>query len=107
MLQASVQQLSAAQRLGEMLSGLGYPRERNLLLINQYDRKTATLGLEVFKDKLGIMPTCVLPPDRLHVANIASMTEQTNAASRSNAEAAGQLKLLSEALRDAVNYFKV
>jgi len=42
-----------------------------------------------------------------HVANIASMTEQTNAASRSNAEAAGQLKLLSEALRDAVNYFKV
>jgi len=66
-LQASVQQLSAAQRLGEMLSGLGYPRERNLLLINQYDRKTATLGLEVFKDKLGIMPTCVLPPDRLHV----------------------------------------
>lgn len=42
-----------------------------------------------------------------HVANIASMTEQTNAASRSNAEAAGQLKRLSEALRDAVHYFKV
>lgn len=42
-----------------------------------------------------------------HVANIASMTEQTNAASRSNADAANQLKLLSERLRDAVNYFKV
>lgn len=62
-LQPSLQQLSAAQRLIEILSSLGYERERNLLLINQYNRKTATIGLDVFHDKLGVKPVCELPPD--------------------------------------------
>ncbi len=42
-----------------------------------------------------------------HVENIASMTEETNAATESNAEAARQLKELAGKLRGAVAYFKV
>ena len=42
-----------------------------------------------------------------HVENIASMTEETNAATQSNAEAAEQLKLLAGRLRGTVAYFKV
>ncbi|WP_036666600.1 methyl-accepting chemotaxis protein [Paludibacterium yongneupense] len=42
-----------------------------------------------------------------HVANIASMTEQTNAASRNNAEASQRLRDLSNELQQAVDYFKV
>lgn len=42
-----------------------------------------------------------------HVENIASMTEETNAATQSNAEAAEQLKGLAHQLRGAVAYFKV
>ena len=42
-----------------------------------------------------------------HVENIASMTEETNAATQSNAEAAEQLKGLAGQLRRAVAYFKV
>jgi methyl-accepting chemotaxis protein len=43
----------------------------------------------------------------LHVADIASMTEKSNQASQGNADAASELKALSEDLREAVNYFKV
>ena len=42
-----------------------------------------------------------------HVENIASMTEQTNAATENNAEAARQLKELAGQLRGTVAYFKV
>ncbi|TCJ11809.1 methyl-accepting chemotaxis protein [Parasulfuritortus cantonensis] len=42
-----------------------------------------------------------------HVENIASMTEQTNAATQSNAEAADQLKELAGRLQKSVAYFKV
>ncbi len=42
-----------------------------------------------------------------HVENIASMTEETNAATQSNAEAADQLKALAGKLREDVAYFKV
>ncbi len=42
-----------------------------------------------------------------HVENIASMTEETNAATQSNAEAAEQLKGLAAKLQAAVAYFKV
>ena len=42
-----------------------------------------------------------------HVENIASMTEETDAAARSNAEAAEQLKKLAEKLKAAVSYFRV
>ena len=41
------------------------------------------------------------------MAGMASLTEQTNAAARGNAEAAEQLQALSGTLRDAVNDFKV
>jgi len=41
-----------------------------------------------------------------HVENIASMTEETNAATRSNAEAAGQLKTLATKLQEELAYFK-
>jgi methyl-accepting chemotaxis protein len=41
-----------------------------------------------------------------HVENIASMTEETNAATRSNAEAAGQLKVLATRLQEELAYFK-
>ncbi|WP_281661811.1 methyl-accepting chemotaxis protein [Microvirgula aerodenitrificans] len=41
------------------------------------------------------------------MAGMASLTEQTNAAARGNAEAAEQLQALSGTLREAVNYFKV
>ena len=42
-----------------------------------------------------------------HVENIASMTEETNAATQNNAEAAEQLKALAGKLQEAVAYFKV
>jgi methyl-accepting chemotaxis protein len=42
-----------------------------------------------------------------HVETIASMTEQTNAATRSNADAAQQLQALAKQLQEAVAYFKV
>jgi methyl-accepting chemotaxis protein len=42
-----------------------------------------------------------------HVENIASMTEQTNAATMNNAEAAEQLQGLAGKLRGAVAYFRV
>ncbi|MBE2259719.1 MAG: cache domain-containing protein [Rhodobacteraceae bacterium] len=42
-----------------------------------------------------------------HVQNIASMTEESDAATRSNAEAAEQLKGLAGRLQAAVSYFKV
>jgi methyl-accepting chemotaxis protein len=42
-----------------------------------------------------------------HVENIASMTEETNAATQSNAEAADQLKTLASRLQGDVAYFKV
>ena len=42
-----------------------------------------------------------------HVETIATMTEQTNAATQSNAEAAGQLKELADKLRADVAYFQV
>jgi len=42
-----------------------------------------------------------------HVANIASMTEQTNAASRNNAEASQRLRDLSAELQQAVDFFKI
>jgi methyl-accepting chemotaxis protein len=42
-----------------------------------------------------------------HVENIASMTEETNAATQNNAEAAAQLKELAGRLQAAVAYFKV
>jgi methyl-accepting chemotaxis protein len=41
-----------------------------------------------------------------HVETIASMTEETNAATRSNAEAADQLKALATKLQDDLAYFK-
>ena len=41
-----------------------------------------------------------------HVENIASMTEETNAATRSNAEAADQLKSLATKLQEELAYFK-
>jgi methyl-accepting chemotaxis protein len=41
-----------------------------------------------------------------HVENIASMTEETNAATRSNADAADQLKSLANRLQDDLAYFK-
>lgn len=41
-----------------------------------------------------------------HVENIASMTEETNAATRSNAEAADQLKALANKLQEELAYFK-
>jgi methyl-accepting chemotaxis protein len=42
-----------------------------------------------------------------HVENIASMTEETNAATENNAEAAAQLKELAGQLQATVAYFKV
>lgn len=42
-----------------------------------------------------------------HVENIASMTEETNAATLNNADAARQLKELAGQLQKAVGYFKV
>jgi len=42
-----------------------------------------------------------------HVANKAAMTEQSNRTSQGNADAAAELKALSEGLREAVNYFRV
>ena len=42
-----------------------------------------------------------------HVENIASMTEETNAATQNNAEAAAQLKDLAGRLQASVAYFKV
>jgi methyl-accepting chemotaxis protein len=42
-----------------------------------------------------------------HVENIASMTEETNAATQSNADAADQLKALAGKLQQDVDYFKV
>ncbi|MRR51024.1 MAG: methyl-accepting chemotaxis protein [Rhodocyclaceae bacterium] len=42
-----------------------------------------------------------------HVETIASMTEQTNAATQNNAEAADQLRSLAEKLQSQVAYFKV
>ncbi len=42
-----------------------------------------------------------------HVENIASMTEETNAATESNAEAARQLRELAGKLQSAVAFFKV
>ena len=41
-----------------------------------------------------------------HVENIASMTEETNAATRSNADAADQLKGLADRLQTDLAYFK-
>jgi methyl-accepting chemotaxis protein len=42
-----------------------------------------------------------------HVGDIATMAEQTRAATSNNAYAAGQLKTLSDKLRDAMEFFKV
>jgi methyl-accepting chemotaxis protein len=42
-----------------------------------------------------------------HVENIASMTEETNAATQSNADAADQLKALAGKLQEHVSYFRV
>ncbi len=42
-----------------------------------------------------------------HVENIATMTEETNAAVQSNADAADQLNLLAGKLREDMNYFRV
>ncbi len=42
-----------------------------------------------------------------HVESIASMTEETNAATQSNAEAAGQLKSLADKLQQELAYFRL
>ncbi|WP_291995374.1 hypothetical protein [Candidatus Accumulibacter sp. ACC003] len=42
-----------------------------------------------------------------HVQNIASMTEESDAATRSNADAADHLQALAGKLQSAVAYFKV
>ena len=41
-----------------------------------------------------------------HVENIASMTEETNAATKSNSDAADQLKLMATKLQEELSYFK-
>jgi methyl-accepting chemotaxis protein len=42
-----------------------------------------------------------------HVENIASMTEETNAASQSNSAAADQLNMLAGKLQEDMAYFKI
>ncbi len=41
-----------------------------------------------------------------HVENIASMTEETNAATKSNSDAADQLKLMATKLQEELSYFR-
>jgi len=41
-----------------------------------------------------------------HVENIASMTEETNAATKSNADAADQLQLMATKLQEELSYFR-
>lgn len=66
-LQSELPHLYAGKHLVDILLSLGYERSQLLLLLNQYDAKNSTIGLDTFKEKLGVSRGYILPADAKHV----------------------------------------
>jgi pilus assembly protein CpaE len=61
-LRSSVPQIRAAQRLLDLFRSLGYPAERQRILVNQYERRSQ-IGLDKLEAVLGAKVWKVLPQD--------------------------------------------